>query len=262
MNKIKNLGFAGIVLTAATLSPALMADTVDLYYGPYAYNEGGEFTAVTSPSYNANYAASALVNVTDDNSVVQQGFETFCVQTGVDFTPYNWGNHTAYNFTYSLNSVGTGWNPSYAYPLAEGTAYLYSQFAQGILSGYDYTDTSTRITDAGELQSAIWALQGGQSYPGFSSGTSGNPYYTDAVDALGANVDVPATLSTDDGVEIMNLTDGNGNSAQNQLIYLGGGSGGGNQKVPDNGGTLGLLGMSAAGLAFFACRSGAVKRAL
>ncbi len=261
MIKIKSVGLAGMFLAAGFISPAVMANTVDLYYGPYAYSVGGEFTAVTSPSFNANYAASALVNVTDDNNVAQQGFETFCVQTQVDYTPYNWGNHTPYNFTYGLNSIGTGWNPSDDFALSEGTAYLYSQFAQGVLSGYDYTDAGTRTTDAGELQAAIWALQGGQSIGGFPSGvgngTSGNVFYNDALNYLGsANLDVAATSSTDFGVEIMNLTDGNDNAAQNQLIYLGGGS------VPDGGATLGLLALSVAGLAFFARGWGAVQRAL
>jgi hypothetical protein len=242
MIKIK-YNLAGVILATAVISPAVKADTVDLYYGPYAYSVGGEFTAVTSPSYNANYSPLALAQVTDDNNVTQTGFETFCVQTSVDFTPYNWGNSTPYNFTTSLNSVGA---PD-AFALSEGAAYLYSQFAQGILGNYDYTDAGTRITDAGELQAALWALQG-QSYPGFS-GIAGNPYYAEAESYLGANLETPATLSTDFGVEMMNLTDGNGNPAQNQLIYLGG-SNNGYQPVPDGGATLELLGLSLGGLAF------------
>jgi hypothetical protein len=233
-----------------------MADSVELYYGPYAYSVGGEFTAVTSPSYLANYAPSTQVA-----TATGTGFETFCVQTQVDFTPYNWGNTTPYNFTLSLSSIGTGWNPSDAFALSEGTAYVYSQFAQGILSGYDYTDTATRITDAGELQAAIWALQGGQTYGGFPSGTTGNPFYTDAVDYLGANnLETAATPSTDFGVEIMNFTDGNGNSAQNQLMYVPPTPY--PPTAPDGGATLGLLALSVSGLAALSRRLGAARRAL
>jgi hypothetical protein len=129
------------------------------------------------------------------------------------------------------------------------------------LNGYDYTDAGTRTTDAGELQAAIWALQGGQSIGGFPSGvgngTSGNVFYNDALNYLGsANIDVAATYSTDFGVEIMNLSDYNNNAAQNQLIYVGNGN------VPDGGATLGLLALSVAGLAVLARRWGAVQRAL
>jgi hypothetical protein len=250
MNKINSFGLAGMLLAAGSISPAVMADTVILSQGAYSYDVGGEFTAVTSPSFLGNYAASTV-----ENSAAGVGFQTFCVQTQVDFTPYNFGNTTPYGFTLSLNSVGTGWNPSDAFALSKGAAYLYAQFAQGTLNGYDYnlgndpTDAAARLADAGALQAAIWALQGHQTYGGYPSGigngTTGNVFYNDALNYLGANVDAPATLSTDFGVEIMNLTDGSGNSAQNQLIYLG---------VPDSGATLGLLALSVAGLAVFARR--------
>jgi hypothetical protein len=240
MIKIKSIGFPAILLTAAAISSALMADTVTLSQGPYSYYVGGEFTAVTG----------------------QNGtFQTFCVQTSVDFTPYNFGNTTPYNYTVSLNSIGA---PD-AFPLSEGAAYLFSQFAQGTLSGYDYnlgndpTDAAARQADAGELQSALWWLQGNQTFGGYPSGTIGNTYYGDALTHLGANVDAPATLATDFGVEIMNLTDGNGNPAQNQLIYLGGG--GGHQNAPDGGATLALLALSVAGLAVVR-RLGSGQRAL
>lgn len=236
MNRLKGVAFAGIAISSLALTPALMADTVELYYGPYAYYVGGEFTAVTSPNYNGAYSPLALVNATDANNVVHTGFETFCVQTDVDFTPYNWGNTTPYNFTISLASIGAPDN----FALSEGTAFLYSLFATGSLPGYDYTG-ATRATDAGYLQAAIWQLQGGQSYPGMPSSMAGNPYYTLAATTLGANLDTAATLSTDFGVEIMNLTDANGNPAQNQLIYVGNG-------VPDGGTTVALLGLSLAGI--------------
>jgi hypothetical protein len=120
------------------------------------------------------------------------------------------------------------------------------------LKGYDYTDTATRIIDAGELQSAIWALQGNQSYGGFPSGTSGNPFYTDALNAVGAaNLTKAADSSDNYGVEILNLTVTGSNpsiAAQNQLVYTGGGG----NTVPDNGATLTLLAGSLACLALVA----------
>jgi hypothetical protein len=256
MIKLNSIGLAGALLAAGAMSPAVMAQTVDLFYGPYAYDVGGEFTAVTDPNlYNANYASSALVTVTDPyNNQQVQGFETFCVQTEVDFTPYNWGNPTPYNIGTSLSSVGTPDN----FPLSEGTAWLYSQFATGQLQGYDYTDATTRTTDAGILQSAIWALQGNQSYGGYPSGTgdgtSGNPYYNDALNYFLGSISSltnAATSSDNFGVEILNLTSGS-YPAQNQLVYTID-----PPPVPDHGATLALLGLSLAALAVFAFGFGA-----
>jgi len=249
MMKLNSIGLAGAILAAMSVSPAVMAQTVDLYYGPYAYGVGGEFTAVTSPNlYNAGYAPSALATVTDPyNNQLVQGFETFCVQSEVDFTPYNWGNPAPYNISTSLSSIGAPDN----FALSEGTAWLYSQFATGQLQGYDYANAGTRTADAGLLQSAIWALQGGQSYGGFPSGTAGNPFYDEAVNALGSGVINEAATSSDNfGVEILNLTSG-GNPAQNQLVYTVGSPHPHTPDVPDSGATLALLAVSLAGLAAF-----------
>jgi hypothetical protein len=260
MMKTKTIALAGVFLSAGIISPTLMAssDTVILIQNSYSYDVGGEFTAITDPSFTANYAADTVIS-----TVAGTGFSTFCVETGVDFSPYNapWNNQTPYNFTMSLNSEG----PTDDFALSEGTAYLYSQFAQGILTGYDYADPSTRLADAGELQAAIWALQGGQTYGDGDYGTvasteASNPFYLLAESQVpGGQYDAAATPSTDYGVEIMNLTDGNGNAAQNQLIYLGGGHG---QDAPDNGATLALLALSVAGLAGFARRLPSVRRPL
>lgn len=268
MLNFKNTVVAGLILAGGAAGPAAFGQSVDLYFGPYAYWVGGEFTAVTGPNvFNQNYASSALVNVTDVNNQVVQGFETFCIQTEVDFTPYNWGNHTPYNYAVSMASIG---QPD-AFPLSEGTAYLYFQFATGQLQGYDYVDTATRIADAGLLQSAIWALQGGQSYggylPGTGDGTTGNPYFNDALNALGSSAIYQAATSSDNfGVEILNLTVAGSDpavAAQNQLVYLRDGGIDHNDNftpVPDGGPTALLLGASLIGLAYVNRRTPALQR--
>jgi len=260
MTKLNSMGLAGMILAAGAVSPSVTAQTVDLYHGPYSYGAGGEFTAVTSQNlYNGDYAPSALVTVTDPYNHQQvQGFETFCVQAQVDFTPYNWGNPAPYNYSTSLSSIGA---PD-SFALSEGTAWLYSQFATGQLQGYDYTDAGTRTTDAGLLQSAIWALQGNQSYSGFPSGAAGNPFYNEALSALGAGVINEAATSSDNfGVEILNLSSG-GNPAQNQLVYTVDPPAPRDLPVPDPGATLWLLALSLASLAAFAPAFGARQLAL
>ena len=149
-----------------------------------------------------------------------------------------------------------------------GAAYLYQQFALGTLAHYDYSPAN-RLTDAGLLQAALWYFEGGQSYSGFPSGITGNQYYTDAlnyVEGLGygaTELTNSVTSEGEFGVEIMNLTaTSGGGAAQNQLVYLGGGSGltDDNPPVPDGGATLALLGVSLAGVAVFYRRYGGARR--
>jgi hypothetical protein len=244
MIKFKSIKIAGMVILAGAIAPAMMADTVTLdAWGPYSYANGGEFTAYTSPT-------SPFISQYSPYTSTSDSFQTFCVQTDVEF--YNGGT---YNYTLSLASIGAGTDApgtGYAplgspdsYSLAEGTAWLYANFATGQLPGYDFSNAlGQRQTDAGELQTAIWALQGDQSIAGYPSGTVGNPYYDDATNALGANIDTAATASTDFGTEIMNLTLDGGNY-QNQLIYTGPPP---SPPVPDGGLTAALLGGALLGL--------------
>ena len=106
----------------------------------YSYSDGGEFKAVTTgQEFVQNYATPAKLG---------DGFETFCVEAHVEFYP-----NQPYNFTVSsVDNEGRY--------LSIGTAYLYYQFSQGTLNGYNYN--GDRASSAGALQQAIWYLQGGQ----------------------------------------------------------------------------------------------------
>ena len=81
-----------VVLTflAASIPMAVTvvrANSVVLTQGNYSYDVGGEFTATTSQSFLNNYVPSTIVN---------GGFETFCVETTVKFTP---GSSYSYNLS-------------------------------------------------------------------------------------------------------------------------------------------------------------------
>lgn len=212
------------------------ANTVTLDQGAYSYDVGGEFTAYTSPqSFLGNYASSATLN---------GGFETFCIETAVDFYPGS-------TYTYNLSAVD-----SQGRQLSEGAAFLYYEFANGQLSGYDYNTANTyadvlqRRTDAGLLQSALWWLQGQQSYNDGNyqiPTTSNNPYYNLAITTLGAANATNANNGTY-GVDVLQMWNGS-TAAQNQLVCVSSGSGGGNgSPVPDNGSTAGLIAMALAGM--------------
>jgi hypothetical protein len=243
--KITGSNGLALALSLVACKVAAQSGTVSLWDGPYSSGVGSEFTALATPSLLGGYAATTLQVANG-----QTGFQTFCVQTAVDISP---GTSSypplTYNYTLSLSSVGS---PD-AFPLSEGTAWLYAQFAQGLLNNYDYANTGSnptpgagagRATDAAALQSALWYLQGGQAWPsGYVFGGAGNIYYNEALSYFGSlsALDANATLSTDFGVQIMDLSLA-GSPAQDQLVYVG-------SAVPEGGPTLALL---AAGLASLA----------
>ena len=131
------------------------------YRDPGAY--GGEFTAVLSGNSALetyvldNYSSKAEATLKNGT----KGFETFCIEVNETFSP-----GTTYNAAIS-STVSPGGPDTY---ITLGTAYLYSEFAQGDLSGtvgsltvsYDYGSLTSagRELSADELQDAIWYLQG------------------------------------------------------------------------------------------------------
>jgi len=204
------LGMCPVALHANGNSVVLTENT-------YEYFPGGEFTANTTQDFLRNYSPLAIVNTGLGN-----GFETFCMETEVEFNP-------GQTYTYTLGSVD-----SQGTALTQGAAYLYQQFGKGTLAGYNYaaTGTPSRNTDAGALQSAIWGFQGGQSiscygFPNYAT----DPFYLNAIAALGglANAEAPNTGRF--AVDVLQLWDGN-TPAQNQVVL-----------VPDSGATAGLFAM-------------------
>jgi hypothetical protein len=227
------LSVAACISITATVA---MANTVTLYQGNYSYSVGGEFTAVTSQ----NFLGDGYVSSTEQVAGGQTGFQTFCIETGVDFTPgtpytYTLGNSTAPD----SGAAGSGLN------LSVGTAYLYYEFATGNLTGYNYANTGlglSRNSDAGLLQAAIWALQGGQTYSGYAVPTiSNNSYYAAAL-AYCNSLGISATSVYDgSSVDILQLwvNSNDTDPAQNQLVLTGNG-----WSVPDGGMTVMLLGVA------------------
>ena len=211
-----------VVLTflAASIPMAVTvvrANSVVLTQGNSSYDVGGEFTATTSQSFLNNYVPSTIVN---------GGFETFCVETTVNFTP---------GFSYSYNLSNTD---SLGRQLTEGAAFLYYEFAKGTLTGYVYNNTAQRQADAGLLQAAIWYLQGKQTYSDGKYTTptiNNNSFYALAINTFGS---INATNANNGqyGVDVLQMWDGR-SPAQNQLVL-----------VPDAGMTAGLLGMGLVGV--------------
>jgi len=163
-------------------------------------------------------------------------FNSFCVETD-EFL--NIGGTYYYSVSDHADNGGVNTNANDA--LSLGTAWLYSQFRAGTLTGYDHNDGDDQ--DQVLLQNAIWMLEGEIAWNG------SNVYLALAASALGGlnQLQLQADAGSNNyGVAIMNLwTNANGTGQQQDQLML----------VPDGGTTLTLLGLAFGGLAMFSRRA-------
>lgn len=217
------------VVKASNVGTVILNDSSTVYPG----NGGGEFTANTSIDYTGNYASEATYN---------GGFETFCIETGVEFTPGQKYYYTLGDVSQPIPAKGTG----SALALTTGAAWLYYEFGTGNLDNFDYTYGSGRKADDNLLQAALWYLQGAQTYGSYPNGGTGNIYYEAAVSALGGSVSDPYNGTY---VEVLQMWADSDDTiaAQNQLVLTGDGPPP-IPHVPDGGMTVILLGGTLVGL--------------
>jgi hypothetical protein len=157
--------FAAMILLAA---PAL-ADYSGgrVYYnridGYYA-GSGGEFTLRSDGGPGlllSNAAYDAKARGQDGNA---ESFQTFCVETAeyvaqpMDIMVSTMFINEDTGVVTDPGSHAIKGGKTYGDNLDSKTAYLYTQFAKGVLSSYNYG--AGRSTSAGELQEAIWAIEG------------------------------------------------------------------------------------------------------
>ena len=195
INKIVTLVSLVVCLLAVNVN-ATYDGTISLYQGAsFSSGNGGEFQAVTSGLGT---------------------FQTFCIEESEYFSPGN-----TYNYKVNSGAVygGVGahttdpYNPGYPMDnISIGTAWLYSQFRNGTLTGYNYG--SGRVASAGDLQNAIWWLE--------DEGGANNGFVTLAETTLSLN---DSTIKKDSngayGVKALNLyTTDNGIVAQDQLAIV------------------------------------------
>lgn len=223
------LSTVGLLLFGGFASCA-SATTLTLNTNAYSNGNGlggGEFTAVSSTLSNSSYSPLAIAGL--------GGVETFCLEYGEHFTPGG-------TYTYTISNAataGSGGAVGGSDPLSLGTAWLYSQFANGTLAGYSYG--SGRAASNNALQLAIWFFEDetpviGGTYASYGT-SSGNVFLNAAVTQFGSVAAAKADAGGAYGVSVLNLTSGSTQN-QSQLYY----------SVPDSGTTLALLGLSMLGL--------------
>jgi hypothetical protein len=228
-----------ILLTAVAVSLAAsthlsaLTVTISQVSGYNPGGSGGEFNI--SPVTGTGYSPSVLVG---------SGFESFCVSRGVGITIPG-----TYNATVDPNGTYlTGTTPSVA-TISRGTAWLYQQFATGVLAGYNYASigggtSSGRATSAFYLQDAMWTLEGEYSYIGGLAGDLADNAFLALVAAQygggtnGLASAMAANLPGGYDVGTLYLTSANGSPAQGMLTLL-----------PDGGTTLMLMGLGFSSLA-------------
>ncbi len=141
--------------------PALAEPTARVYQTTYSNGSGGEFAL---SFINWDWNPLPYYDASTSNIVHSPSFQTFCVEHSENFNP-----GTEYSVTFSNNAIAGGGGPS-GDPISLGTAWLYHMFqSQDPDLGYDWG--AGRVTSAGELQNAIWYLEGegGSLTPAYSA---------------------------------------------------------------------------------------------
>jgi hypothetical protein len=116
---------------AAVADMVSVGDQIRLHDGP-GLNGGGEFNADVTPLGSGNPSID---------------FITFCLQRNESF---------GYGNTMFIGGIGPA--TSNGDPISAATAYLYTMFRNGTLSGYDFNG-GTRAASATALQLAFWYLE-------------------------------------------------------------------------------------------------------
>jgi hypothetical protein len=203
----------------------------------------GTGTTVRTPGYSPNPSSgeftftitSGPANLTDSlgytsaTSLGKNSFQTFCLE--LDEAVASNGN-----FVINSEADAGGTNTNAGDPLGAGTAWLYSQFARGVLVNYDYTPGVGRETSAGLLQEAIWGLEDEIAAP------VANPYYILGM-ANGGKADADVGANSVYVLNNTRVTAAGTFLRQDFLIH-----------VPEGGSTLIVLGLSLCGLSLFRSR--------
>jgi hypothetical protein len=140
-----------------------------VYYGRiggYYSGQGGEFTLRSDGGPGLLLSNSAYAASTRGQDGHAESFQTFCVED-TEYVAQPMDLIVSTTFIDEATGLVTGpgshaikGSKQYGDNLDARTAYLYTQFATGVLSNYDYTGTGVgRDVSAGELQEAIWNIE-------------------------------------------------------------------------------------------------------
>jgi len=199
----------------------------DRFSGYYAGN-GGEFTIRTDGGVGLLLSNSAYDAKARGIKGYTESFQTFCVEGG-EYVAQPMKITVSTTFVDESTGAVTGSGShavkgglTYGDNLNPQTAYLYYQFAKGVLSNYNYTAGANRNASAGSLQNAIWYLEGESS----SLNAQAKLWVQDAVNATGvayqtySPTGTPTWGNTIGDVRVLNMYTLSNGLAQDQLYVI------------------------------------------
>lgn len=165
-----------------------------IYYSQqtgYASGSGGEFTIYSAPPPGPGLTLSNLYYSTDTKDVYMMGsFQTFCVEMDEYINPNPSDIYVSESWVDGSmpgsHAYGGGKNTDSGDNLDPLTAYLYTQFAKGVLSDYVYTPGPLREDSAVALQTVIWGIEEELGSLWTPDAGLQETFYDDAVDAFAA----------------------------------------------------------------------------
>lgn len=222
------------VVGLTAINARALASSITLERIPgYQMGYGGEFLAIPDGSLSYvldSYAPEAKLN---------NGFFTFCLERDALVT-FKKPHHAILNdVVVGLGGQKGGVNGVDA--LSNGTAWLYQQFATGVLEGYDYT--AGKRSKAAKLQKAIWWFEDEVSL----GRPKQNPFIRLAIEHFNGKALARADNDGSFGVMVLNLGKAPQSGIQDVLVFAGESP----TPVFDRGGTLLLLSTSVMTLALF-----------
>lgn len=168
MSRVSAFGLLICVLLAgsAAANPVVGVTRINGYFA----GVGGEFTLTPN---------AELATLTGET----RPFGSFCMEWWEDVTM-----DTMYEVTVNREALQGGYNhgpagPGGGDPLDPRTAYLYSHFRAGTLSGYEYTPGDGRASSAQALQDVIWYLEDERPMS-WEAGSLQDAFYTEAQNAV------------------------------------------------------------------------------
>lgn len=163
--------FSMVVALAASSVVAAPFNGIGYDGGQVRYNRvaehyagiGGEFTIRSDAEGGGLLLSNVAYDAKTRGLVSSESFQSFCVE----HDEYVAEPMKIWVSTENLDASTPGshsWfggnNSNTGDDLGAQTAYLYAQFATGVLSNYNYTAGAGRAASAGALQNTIWYLEG------------------------------------------------------------------------------------------------------
>ncbi len=206
-----------LLIVAFLASNAMAVMTVDVTRksGYYGFHGGGEFTLTQKAG-------------SDPIPGYYGPWQAFCVERNEYVMPPKTANMTIE--TYAINGGKGGQDPvgSNRDPLDARTAFLYQQFLNGTLTGYNYTPGPGRRSSADSFQNVVWFIEGelvtSQEQGWYNADTQAQTWFDLAEEAVTLGTDNQITWTGIGAIRLANLytvnTDGSLNYHQSQLIRV------------------------------------------